>query len=217
MIVVFKTSAEGAGIEYNATVWAPRSADMLATYLVWIMISFAYVIVSSDYVDKTVSNLVVAGGKRVNIFASKLMLLLFSSIIAVIISCFYITIFTGAVFGWGDWDAEYTKEFIKIVFRLILYVIQYVAYFSLLCSVFENQAASMISSFLVMMTLSIFVQILKIVFKSVSGIEEKAPCVTGNIIGSYGDKYITTWGILCVISFIVVGAIGIFLSKKREF
>lgn len=217
MIVVFKTSLERTGIEYNASTWAQGFADMLSTYLVWILIVFAYIIVSTDYVEKTVSNLIIAGGNRIKIYLSKVFLFLTSAILVVIISCTTITLVSGIIFGWGDWNAEYTRKFIDIVLKLIVYVVQYVAYFSLLCSIFRNQAGCLISSFLTLMALSIVVQVLKMIFKNAEGIEEMAPCVAGNIIGSYGEQYVARWIVLCVVSFIVVTLVGAFLARKREF
>ena len=54
-------------------------------------------------------------------------------------------------------------------------------------------------------------------FKNAEGIEEMAPCVAGNIIGSYGEQYVARWIVLCVVSFIVVTLVGAFLARKREF
>lgn len=216
MIIVFHTTAKGRGIAYDASVWAPMSADLLATYLVWLMVAFAYVIVSSDYVEKTVSNLIIAGADRKKIYISKLIIFTVSCIIAVLISCALITVVSGIAFGWGNWDSAYTKEFFGIVLRLVIFVLQFVAYFSILCSIFNNQAATLITSFLTLTALSVIVQIIKIIFKTVKGIEEYSPCASGNIIKSYGDKYINGWMAVCLGCFLVFSILGVFISSKRE-
>lgn len=216
LIVVFSTSIKDLGIEYRANNWAPLYADMLVSYMVWVLVGFAYVILSTDYVEKTVGILIVAGADRKKIYISKVILLLISAVFMVVISFVTVTVLSGLIFGWGEWNAETVSEYLKVLSKSIIFVIPFVAFYALFCSLFQNQAACLVSSFFTMTVLSVITQGLKLLLKNIKEVEAVSPCASGNIIGTYGNDNIVKWIVACFVLFIIVFGVGIFTARKRE-
>ena len=148
-----KLVSESAGIETTANGMSKLLSAVGSNSLTMVLGIFVSLFVCDDYVSGTIRNILTRGYTRFSIYAAKLIVVLFASVIMTVV-CMGASYGIGTAF-WGHGDISFDIEVVKLLLYQMAAVLAYAALYYAIVSVIQKVGASIA----VCVILSLFVTV----------------------------------------------------------
>lgn len=214
---IFASTLTDAGIDNTSNMW--NKAGNITLYSIYFLIgvvALTNIVLSSDYIKGTIDTQIISGSDKVNIYISKIIVLIFSVIFSLFISLITIILTMGVAYGFGDWNAEVYSEMSNIFIRMIIHILPFITLYGILGLLIKNGVVASILSFLSITFLILIARFLTKVF-NVSEKFIEYMWINLEHLDFRHEESFKGWVLCSIISFLVFLIIGTYIAKLRDY